>query len=173
MYLYPTSEASPSTRIVFPQPGLPLGFLLSLKESVGLRRAAGSPGGGWFPRLRQPVPPKQHFSCTKTPWFQKRKPSFSDTQQRSRRETQWKMIVRTFRIFLDLSKSSEIQKIKSHQDLWLAIWSKNGQGSVFLNCLFYFLGFSWFSDPIFLTFEPCKTESDFLVTRVSYTKDWV
>ena len=37
----------------FPQPGLPLGFLLSLKESVGVGWAAGSPmTGGWFPRLR-------------------------------------------------------------------------------------------------------------------------
>ena len=48
---------------IIPQPGLPLGFLLSvLKESVGVYRAAGSPdAGGWFPRLRQPGSPKTAF----------------------------------------------------------------------------------------------------------------
>ena len=52
------------------QTGLPLEFLLSvLKESVGLARAAGSPmSGRRFPQLPQPVPPKQYFSYTKTPW---------------------------------------------------------------------------------------------------------
>ena len=42
--------------------------------------------------------------------FTKRKPLFSDTWQRSRRETGWKIIVRRFRIFWDLSKSSEINR---------------------------------------------------------------
>ena len=38
------------------------------------------------------------------------------------------MIVRTFRIFLDLSKSSEIKKIRSLLRYMVGIWSKNGQG---------------------------------------------
>ena len=40
----------------------------------------------------------------------------------------WKMIVWTFRIFLDLSKSSEIQKIGSLLRHMVGIWSKSGQG---------------------------------------------
>ena len=96
-----------------PQPGLPLGFLLSVK------------GIGWcstsrrFPRNGPPVPPapvagspKTAFQLhKKTPWFQKRKPLFSDTQQRSRRDTAAKMIVRTSRIFFVFIKSSKITKI--------------------------------------------------------------
>ena len=38
-------------------------------------------------------------------------------------ENWWKMIVRTFRIFLGLSKSSEIQKIKSKSSEIPKIWS--------------------------------------------------
>ena len=38
------------------------------------------------------------------------------------------MIVRTFRIFLDLSKSSEIEKIRSLLRYMVGIWSKKCQG---------------------------------------------
>ena len=70
------------------------------------------------------------MTSSKWVFFTKRKPSFSDTWQRSRRENGWKRIVRTFRIFLDLSKSSEIKKIRSlcHWRYMVGICSKNGQG---------------------------------------------
>ena len=47
------TKLDPFVDSFIPQTGLPLGFLLSLKESAGLARAAGFPmTGGWFPRLR-------------------------------------------------------------------------------------------------------------------------
>ena len=46
-------------------------------------------------------------------------------------------------------------------------------GSDFLNAISYFLGPIWFSDPTFLFFWPGKSESEFLMTRISYTRTWV
>ena len=43
------------------------------------------------------------------------------------------MIVRTFRIFLDLSKSSDIKKIRSLIRYMVGIWSKFGQGQKLVN----------------------------------------
>ena len=45
------------------------------------------------------------------------------------------------------------------------------EGSVFY--VFVFFGLTWYSECIFLMFEPCKTESDFLLAIFSYTKSLV
>ena len=46
-------------------------------------------------------------------------------------------------------------------------------GSDFLNSISYLGGPIWFSDPTFLFFWPGKSESEFLMTRISYTRTWV
>ena len=81
-----------------------------------------------FSLIFRSLDPSATDAIKKGRFFTKQTPSFSDTWQRSRRETWWKMIVRTFRIFLDLSKSSEIKKIRSLLRYMVGIWSKFGQG---------------------------------------------
>ena len=103
------------------------------------------------------------------------------------------MIVRAFRILLDLSKSSEINTIisnpgfrknKKNTLLLCEVFVEGSlperhalvlkKGMFFLNVFLLCSGVHLVVRPhFFLIVEPCKTESDFLVTLLSYTKDWV